>query len=217
MESKKIVICEKCYRIPKITILIKNKVQIDCQNCNESKIVDISYFDKFINNANDNQLFNMPKCNCIFENHDFQSILYCFQCNKYLCVSCLSNHDKFCDNKHITIGQKIKHEYYCKKKGHEEYLLDRFYIKCNIYSCQECRCSHKGDNIFNFKNDINIEKIKDNIKKCEEIIKDEEKSLQKLIEEIQNKIVVLKKLFDDYKQRNINSIFVYKLLIHNYE
>ena len=42
-----VICCEKCYTIPEISILNKKKVQLKCQKCNDIKIQDFSYFDRF--------------------------------------------------------------------------------------------------------------------------------------------------------------------------
>ena len=46
--ESKIITCEKCFHIPKIIFLNKNKVHIQCSNCQFSNIEDISYFEKYI-------------------------------------------------------------------------------------------------------------------------------------------------------------------------
>ena len=43
--TTKIITCEKCFNIPKILFLSKNKVHIQCNNCQLSTIEEISYFD----------------------------------------------------------------------------------------------------------------------------------------------------------------------------
>ena len=215
----KIIICEKCHKIPKITILNNSKIQINCEKCKEFRTESTDYFKKFINdNINDN-LFDLDICNYDNHNEEKRSILYCFQCNKYICESCLNNiHNKFGQLNHSTIKQKIINEYYCKEPGHEEYILDHYCLKCNNYLCPKCKCQHSDSDIFSFDNQENrINDIKNKIKKCEEIINIEENYLKKYIKRIQDKIDRLNNLFNDYKNRNLNSISIYKLLINNYE
>ena len=216
----RIVICEKCYNIPKIIFLNKNKVSLECQNCKESQIKDISYFDKFIDkNIENEKLFDLQKCN-YRENHEADSILYCFQCSRYLCKECLIIHNMTAIGiKHTTIKQKISNQYYCPKEGHEEYILDRYCTKCNIYLCSKCKCSHKDSDINNLDNnkDEKIQEIKENIKKCEDIIKEEENRCKEFISDMKKKIEEIDKAFNDYKNRNLRIISIYKLLIDNYE
>ena len=124
-----VICCEKCYTIPEITILNKNKVQLKCQKCNDIKIKDFSYFDSFRKNIEKESLTEMPKCT-FNKNHEFKSIIYCFQCSKYLCEKCINIHRLTFENKHTFIKQKIKNEYYCNKKGHNEYILYKYCISC---------------------------------------------------------------------------------------
>ena len=137
----KIVICEKCFNIPKITILNNNKVKIECENCKESRIEDNDYFNKFINNDGHTHLFDLDYCN--YDNHEEKavSLLYCFQCKKYICESCLNNiHNKSSiQQKHSTTNQKIINEYFCKEHGQNEYeyILDHYCIKCKKYLCSK--------------------------------------------------------------------------------
>jgi len=216
----RIVTCEKCYNIPKIIFLNKNKVSVECQNCKESQIKDFSYFDKFIDkNIENEELFELPQCN-YKENHEAESILYCFQCSKYICKDCLNIHNMSAiGKKHTTIKQKFANQYYCPKEGHEEYILDRYCMKCNIYLCSKCKCSHKDSDIIDLDNntDDKIDEIKENIKKCENIIKEEENRCKEFISNMKKKIDEIDKTFKDYKKRNLSIISIYKLLIDNYE
>ena len=217
MKEKKVIVCEKCFNIPKITIKNKNVIQLECQNCNSNSFSPIDYFDKFININEKDDLLTLPNCN--FKDHLEQAVLYCFKCSKYLCKECLKNHDEiFKDKGHYTIKQKINHKYFCDMKGHEENILNRFCSKCNKYLCCDCKCQHIGNNIYNFDNiDNKIKIIKDNISKCQDIIDKEEINCKNFIEKLENKIKTLKNLFKDYKKRNTDLITFYNLLIDNYE
>ena len=217
----KIVVCEKCYDIPKIAILNNGKIKIECGNCQVSEIKEYHYFDKFIKNNNDDKLFDLGNCNFI-EDHDKnqRSTLYCFQCEKYLCESCLKNiHDKNSKMRgHSKVKQKIKNDYFCRINGHEEYKLDRYCTKCNKYLCPKCRCDHQVSDIFNFENQENkIQEIKQNLDKCENIIKVQKEYLNNYKKKIQSKLQVLDNLFKDYKNRNLEAISIYRLLIDNFE
>ena len=217
MKEKKVIVCEKCFNIPKITIKNQNVIQLECQNCNSNSFSPIDYFDKFININEKDDLLTLPNCN--FKDHLEQAVLYCFKCSKYLCKECLKNHDEiFKDKGHYTIKQKINHKYFCDMNGHEENILNRFCSKCNKYLCCDCKCQHIGNNIYNFDNiDNKIKIIKDNISKCQDIIDKEEINCKNFIEKLENKIKTLKNLFKDYKKRNTDLITFYNLLIDNYE
>ena len=117
----KIITCEKCFNIPKVIILNKNKVQVKCPNCKYLSISDISNFDKYISSKNQN-FPEMPKCS-YNPNHETKAIKYCYKCTKYLCEICLENHNVSFQNKeHILLSQRMENQYYCNKKGHSEYI-----------------------------------------------------------------------------------------------
>ena len=213
----KVIVCEKCFNIPKITIKNKDEIQLECQTCKSINLSHIDYFNKYININEKDDLNSLPNCN--FKEHNEKAILYCFKCSKYLCNYCLSNHNAiFKEKGHLTIKQKINHKYFCEEQEHEENILNRFCLKCNKYLCCDCKCEHNDNDIYNFnniENDINA--IKNNILKCQEIIEKEEIKCNNLIKKLQNKIQLLTNLFNDYKKRNNDLISFYKLLIDNYE
>ena len=215
-----VIVCENCYSIPEITILNKNKVQLKCQKCNDIKIKDLNYFEKFRINIDKESWIEMPKCS-FNKSHESKSVLYCFQCGKYLCDECINIHKiSFEDKNHILIKQKIDSQYYCNKDGHKEYILNRYCILCKDYLCNQCKCNHKYSNFYDFENKGNNKKIKEIIEKvqrCEKIINDEENKLNLFLKEIENKINSLKMIFKDYKERNLKLIYMYKLLINNYK
>ena len=217
----KVVVCERCLSIPKITIINPNKVLLECQICRSNNTSGIDYFNRFINVNENDDLFTLPICN-FGVHHNVQAILYCFKCDKYLCNDCLERHDEFFQGRgHITINQKIKHQYFCAKSSHEENVLNLYCLKCNKYlccDCKDCMKEHQENDIYNFDNIENeINEIKNNIKKCKEIIEKEEIYCKNFIKELENKIQVLKNLFDNYKKRNNDLILIYNLLIDNFE
>ena len=213
----KIITCEECYNIPKIIILSKDKIQIECSKCNKSKIENISYFNKYIEPKSDN-FPELPKCSYNI-NHETQSIYYCLQCTKYLCPICVENHKISFDGKsHILVDQRMDNQYYCNKKGHEEFIYNGYCLECQKYLCSQCKCEHK--NIYYFEDLNNKQEIKEIIKKvkeCEQIIEKEEEKVKGFIKELVNKIQTIKKMFEEYKNRNMKVISFYKILIDNYE
>ena len=215
-----IVTCEECFNIPKITILKKNEVQIECSKCNTKDIKDISYFDKFLNGLNDQKFIDLPKCT-FDEKHESKADKYCFQCTKYLCKVCIINHNiSYKGKSHFLIGQKMENQYYCKKDNHKEYIYNGYCTECKKYLCPQCKCEHKTENIYYFDDSRNKDVINEIIKKvneCEKIIEDEEKKYNNFFEELNNKIKTIKSMFNEYKERNMKIITLYKLLIKNYE
>ena len=216
----KIVVCENCHNIPRITILNENKVQIECQKCNTSEIKDFSYLNKYMKPSKEDILFTMPRCN-YNKDHEETSIIYCFQCSKYLCEKCNELHNSINQGKkHYNINQKIENQYYCSIKGHQEYILDSYCIKCKVYLCSQCKINHNRNNHkiyeFNEKN-IKISEVKESIKKIINIISDEENNLKQFTKKLIKLILELKDEFKKYKKRNMDIISIYELLIDNYE
>ena len=215
----KVIVCDKCFNIPKITIINKNQIQLDCSICNSISSLDLDYFNRFITINENDDLFVLPKCN-YNKNHSSPANLYCFKCGKYICKDCLTNHEQIFEGKgHITIEQKISHQYYCEKEKHEENILNCFCIKCNSYLCCDCKCDHDDWYKYNFsdEDDNKINEIKENIKRCQKIIEIEENYFNKFVEKITKKIKALTDLFNDYKKRNADLISFYQLLINNFE
>ena len=217
VNKAQIITCEKCFNIPKIIFLNKNKVQIQCPKCKLPKIEDIKYFEKYISV---NNLDELPKCSYNI-NHESKAVKYCFKCTKYLCEQCIENHNISFQNKpHILLAQKLNNQYYCNKEGHDEYIHNRYCQKCESYLCPQCICEHDKNEIYFFDESNNKNKINDvieNINKIKEILKNEEEKLNKVIEELNNKIQILKKMFNDYQKRNLNLISIYELIIDNYK
>ena len=216
-----IIVCEKCFTIPEITILNKNTVEVKCQQCNDITKKDFSYFiNKYCKNIEEENLSDMPKCN-YNKSHQLNSILYCFQCEKYLCEECINIHNiSFEDKKHIFIKQRINNGFYCNKNDHNKFLKYQYCTLCKDYLCSQCKCKHSNKYIYNFEQNKYKGKIKeiiDNVEKLKTIIDNEELELNIFLEDIENKIKALKQIFNNYKERNMKSITFYKLLINNYE
>ena len=120
------------------------------------------------------------------------------------------------------IEQKIQNKYYCK--NHKEYILERYCKDCKEYLCNKCKCFHENNGIFysiysfeDQKNKIKIEEAIKNLNKFEEIIESEEMNFNNYILELENKIKLLKEIFNEYKKRNKNYYLFFKILIHNYK
>ena len=71
----KVIVCDKCFNIPKITIANKNQIELECSICNTIESLNLEYFNRFINIKENDDLFKLPKCN-YSKNHSAQAILY---------------------------------------------------------------------------------------------------------------------------------------------
>ena len=59
----KVIVCDKCFNVPKITIINKNQIQLDCSICNSISSLDLDYFNRFITINESDDLFSMEKEN----------------------------------------------------------------------------------------------------------------------------------------------------------
>ena len=167
--NDRIIICEKCFNIPQIIILNAKNIQLFCNNCNETIIKDYHYFDKFLNKNKEEKLFDLEKCN-FNKDHQTKAIIYCFKCSKNLCNECIKIHDSYMQGTdHITLPQKIKHQYFCQDNEHKEFPLDRYCTECNNYLCSHCKHNHDKKNLYIFE---------DNNKNNKDIIKEIKKKLK---------------------------------------
>ena len=214
-----IITCEDCFSIPKITILAKDEIKIECPLCKKEKTKPISYFEIFTKKLKESKFKDLPKCT-FKEAHESKSLKYCFKCTKYLCKDCIEIHNSIFKDHQFLLEQNLNNKFKCDKEGHEDFILYRYCTKCNVYLCSLCKCNHENKYIYDFEDKQNhhkeVESIADKIKKCEVIIVKEEKKFNKFVEELNNQIKSLKALFTDYKERNIKLISFYKLLINNY-
>ena len=55
-----IITCEKCFNIPKILFIKKDKIEIECPKYKTKEIKGICYFEKFIYKLEDKNFINIP-------------------------------------------------------------------------------------------------------------------------------------------------------------
>ena len=214
----KIIACEKCYNIPKVTFLLNNKAKIECSKCNTSIIKDVSFFEEILTLSENKKSKELPKCS-FYKGHKNNAIKYCFTCKEYICEECFNIYHKPSNDQHLLLEQKVENPIICTKKGHNENKFNRYCPKCNQYFCTSCKCEHEND-IYMFnepKHQKKIDSIKEKIHKCEILIMNEETELNNFIKKGKNKFDELKKIFENYKDRNLKAINLYKVLINNYE
>ena len=123
-DLSKIITCEKCYNIPKITFLLNNKVKIECSKCKSSIIKDVSFFEKILTFSENKNFSKLPKCTFNDEHKNKNSaIKYCFTCQKYICEECYNIYHKPFNDKHILLEQKVESKIICNKREHNEKKL----------------------------------------------------------------------------------------------
>jgi hypothetical protein len=57
----KIIVCDRCFTIPKITIINKNEIKLECSNCKRIVYHGFDFFNKFINENDNDDLFILPQ------------------------------------------------------------------------------------------------------------------------------------------------------------
>jgi len=147
------------------------------------------------------------------EHGNADAIIYCLECNLYLCNKCETLHSKLVSNHHIFNLDKEKEEIftgYCKKENHTK--LEYFCKTHNELCCGVCIAKIKKEgNGQHFDCDVCIiEDIKDDkISK----LKDNIKFLEELSNSIQQSIKDLKSIFEKMNESkeelklNIQQIF----------
>ena len=131
---------------------------------------------------------NTKKCSS--KNHEkYDAIIYCQNCNIYLCNKCSKTHSEWFQNHNVFDLNKKKDEIftiYCQEKYHSN-ILEFFCITHNVLCCSSC-ISKINDEKYGQHSDCDvcsIEEIKedkkselnDNIEKLEELLNNLEKSL----------------------------------------
>ena len=151
---------------------------------------------------------NKNKIKCSLKKHEeIDAIIYCQECNKYLCNKCNNHHSELFDSHHLyNLNKNIKEIFtgLCKEKGHNKELC-YFCKNHNILCCAMCLCKiedkfnglHKNCDVC-LINDIaeeKKEKLNKNIKWLEELNINLNKSIEyfkKISENINEKKEKLK-------------------------
>ena len=129
-------LCPNCSSIPMIHIVESDtpslvQLKCHCTNPPSERIMTIkNYLSLFHSNLNNNQ--EQIKCQNEIDNEDDTTSIcnneayrYCIQCNKWLCQSCLEEHDEFEEvvNNHITTPTKININLVCEKHNNSFHVL----------------------------------------------------------------------------------------------
>ena len=184
-------LCE-CGRIPLVKLFMNGKIdenKIDCPFCRNSKSISLQ---EIIDKIEANRIFKEESC------HDNQpSILYCSNCNEWLCCDCSENHKKSTHRiyPYKVIGNREGNKNEKNSADNEENIKKKY---------KEFEAAKK---IF-----IENEKVVLQIKKKNEnnfrVINDLEK--KKRIKNIIDKI-------SDYQEKNKQIIFILNTFFDNFE
>ena len=188
----KLIRCEKCFCIRRITIEPKypqTEILLECR-C-EPKKINIQYY---ISELHKNELYKLKCGECGKE--DPKSV-YCNNCSYILCSNCFKNHQsKFSSNPHITISAS-KFEFYCLEHQNEPYT--GFCQTCEENICKNCAKNqkHSGHKMIPFKKIISEKLQKNKLQREIGFIKDKLEYNEKVT------ILILKKEKTETTKKNI--------------
>ena len=191
----KLVRCEKCFSIRKITIEPKfpqTEILLECR-CEPKRI----NLENYISELHKNELYKIKCGECGKEDH---KSMYCHNCSHILCTNCFKNHQAKYNSTPHKIIPAIKFEFFCLE--HQNELNVSFCRVCEESCCKICvkDPKHKGHLVISFKkiisgkfpknklqNDINF--IKDKLEYNEKVTslilkKEKNEAIRKKIKEV---------------------------------
>jgi len=197
--------CINCNLIPSLTLNYNNEekpiINYECENNHKGNISLEEYIQKYNKYSLSNQ-----KCDeCNKNKNEIKSdYLYCSKCNKFICISCFDKHK---NNEGHKIINFQRYDALCKIHSN---TYDSYCNKCKKNICIYCKINHKSHDLIDLSTFIYTNEDK---KKLEEEIKNIElkiMNLDKIKEEIINKIDKLK------KSSELEMKFI-KILLFSYE
>ena len=128
---------------------------------------------------------------CSLKKHsEIDAIIYCQECNIYMCNKCLNYHSELFENHNkYELGKENINTYFCKEESHRAEL--KFYCKNhNKLCCTACISKIKGEDygqhtdcevcLIQKISDEKINKLKDNLKYLEDISLNIDNSIHEL-------------------------------------
>ena len=179
--------CLNCNLIPSIKLYYNERkpmINYECQNKHKGNISLEEYMQKYNKNTISNQ-----KCDeCNKNQNEFKiDYSYCSKCNKFMYNICLDKHRNDDDHNFINFQ---RYDSLCNIHSN---LFSFYCIKCKINICIYCKSNHKSHDLIDLSTLVYTDEEK---KKLDEEIKNMELkiiNLDKIKQEIKNKIDNLKK------------------------
>ena len=179
--KNKVLRCEKCFMLKKITIEPDYPQTTVCTECNcgckNQSILS------FTNELKKEEQF---KIKCSFCGKEQKHHSYCTGCRRTYCNNCIKLHDttQATRTPHYIIDS-FKYDFYCSK--HQEELVNAYCMNCCLNICQNCinEKSHKSHRFVKYSKIImkdkekdllnknlkdNMDKIDANVKRCNKIL-----------------------------------------------
>ena len=195
--------CPECNLISSLKSFYKEGKPIIHYFCENNHKGDI-YLDEYIIKYNSNSLLKQ-KCEACnkSQNEVKGQYFYCCKCKKFLCHSCILNHED--DEKYLIFLKR--YDSFCKIHANN---FDNYCLKCKKNICVICKPQHESHDILDLSTLIYNEESKKNI---EETLKNFEKNIKELDvikEEIISKI-------DELKKSSELQMKFFKILISTYK
>ena len=128
------ILCPECYSVPQIRIIDETSCSINCLSCNYEHNYLLSDYITLLNKMNGNH-----PCEQNFFHHNREinnGIEYCCKCQKWLCASCISSHNK---SKKSHKTNKVCH--LCKNDTFSQ-KSDYYCFDCKFHFCKLCKSNH---------------------------------------------------------------------------
>lgn len=231
----KVFFCPKCKRIPKYNLNPDRTVTVRCK-CfvkDESKIDingDLSFEEltkyseytitlrKFIEEAKREK----EKHFCC--EHSKETRKYCTDCQKWYCINCLIDHDKYRkEDKIITSNGFIVSPFCenskCKSKGKGKAV--GYCNMCNIQLCIECSLfhmskNHKGSELSHMLNMDKFQELQSLINDINSETQKDDDYYEALIKDLEEKVSLYKKVLSERRNENKDISDFYKIMSYTY-
>ena len=130
--KNKVLRCEKCFMLKKITIEPNFPQTTICSEC-----ICGSSRQSILTFSTDLQQEELYKVKCSFCGKEPKHPTYCTGCRRIYCTTCKKAHDFKQQTKtpHKEIDA-YKYDFYCST--HQEELLNAYCITCSLNICQTC-------------------------------------------------------------------------------
>ena len=219
-DNPKIYRCQQCSKILLNYLNIHNhKIDIlsFCINCNKKWKNDFNSFGNFLCSL------DSVKCTkCKKETkREKDKYFYCYDCKHYYCIYCKRKHQKEENHNFCNIEQ------FDSTCDIHFYSYIGFCEKCNINICPECEEEHNDKNhqiqslsklFVNEETIDNYQKKLDNykifIKDLQNLKNDIINNVNKMIDELKNKVNNIIKLFDIVSQNSYNLLKINEFIVN---
>lgn len=240
-EKKNCFFCTKCRKVPLLKMNEETNIEIYCPfikkpghngnvslsqtnlnlNRDSNELISSLNLEQFIKEIEVHR--KTPQCESKTKQHNNSSEIFCPECRKWFCDTCIKDHNKNFPNHIVFKSNGLVINPFCENKGCKGKNKVKFYCEeCEIHLCYNCSDIHKN----NRHNVIDISHIADDEIKSELLtkidmvtqrMKYKTESYEQLFNELQNKINICKDLLVDKTTENNNIIKYFKSLIATYD